>query len=82
MIESGHVPGKGRIRASILKLFPRVPEKGRIDECTEKWLDPGEYREKVESVRVSKNILDECQKRAKSLGIPKNSRIRASIGKR
>ena len=37
MIESGRVLGKGRIRASIQKLFPRIPEMGRTYESTEKW---------------------------------------------
>ena len=72
MVESGRVPGKGRIRASIEKLSwrvprkvrinasteklcRRVPEKGRISVSTEKWYNPTEYREKVESLRVSKN---------------------------
>ena len=30
MVESGRVPGKGRIRASTEKLSGRVPDKGRI----------------------------------------------------
>ena len=38
MVESGRVPGKGRIRASIEKLSRRVLEKGRM----------GEYRKMVE----------------------------------
>ena len=76
MVESGRVPGKGRIRAgiekqsglvpengwiraSIEKLSRWVPEKGRICVSTEKWWNPGEYREKVETLRVSKNYLSE-----------------------
>ena len=35
IVESLGVPGKSRIRASIKKLFARVPEKGRISESTE-----------------------------------------------
>ena len=50
MVESGRVPGKGRIRATIEKLSWIVPEKGRISVSTEKWWNPDEYREKVESV--------------------------------
>ena len=50
MIESGRVLGKRRIRASIEKLSGRVAEKGRISVSIEKWKNPGEYREKVESV--------------------------------
>ena len=63
MVESGRVPRKGRILASIEKLSKRVPEKGRICLSTEKWQNPGEYREKVESIRVSKNFLDKYRKR-------------------
>ena len=59
MVESRRVPGIGRICTSIEKLSQRVPEKGRICVSAEKWQNPGEYREKVESVRVSKNSLDE-----------------------
>ena len=39
MIESERVPGKGRIRATIEKLFGRVSEKGRICVSTEKWYE-------------------------------------------
>ena len=46
-----------------------VPEKGRISVSTEKWQNSGEYREKVESVRVSKKL---------SRRIPKKGRI--SVG--
>ena len=67
MIESGLVPGKGRIHSSIKKLSQRVPEKGRICVSTEKWYNMGEYREKVESVRVSKTFPDEYQKMVKSM---------------
>ena len=57
MVESGRVPGKGRIRAIIEKLSRRVPKNGRFSVSTEKWWNPGEYPEKVESVRVPKNCL-------------------------
>ena len=50
MVESERVPGKGRIRASIKKVSRRVPKKGRMSVSTEKRKNPGEYREKVESV--------------------------------
>ena len=43
MVESGRVPGKGRIRPSIEKLSRRVPQK-RSNQC--------EYRKIVESGRV------------------------------
>ena len=53
MVEPGRVPGKGRIRASIEELSERVSKNGRIKVSTEKWKNPGEYREKVESGWVS-----------------------------
>ena len=37
MVESGRVPGKGRICSSIEKLSGRVPKKGRMSVWTEKW---------------------------------------------
>ena len=46
MVESGRVPGKGRIRTNIEKLFGQVPKNGRFSMCTEKL---------VESVRVPEN---------------------------
>ena len=67
MEESGSVSGKGRIRASFEKLSRVVPEKGRICVSTEKWHHPGQYREKVEYVRVSKNCLGEYRKRVESV---------------
>ena len=62
MESSRSVPGKGRIRASVEKLSQRVSKKGRICVSTEKSQNPGEYREKVESVRVSKNCPDDYPK--------------------
>ena len=59
MVESGRAPGKGRIRASTEKLSGRVTEEGTISVSTEKWLNPGEYREKVESVQLPKNCPEE-----------------------
>ena len=67
MVESVQVPGKGRIRASIEKLFKWVPEKGPINVCTEKWKNPGDYKKKVESVQVSKNCSNEYKKRVQSM---------------
>ena len=67
MASSGSVPGKGRICARVKKLSRRVPENGRISVNTEKWHNSGQYREKVESVRVSKNSLEEYGKRVESL---------------
>ena len=59
MVESGRLPVNGRIRAIIENLFGCVPKNGPISVSTEKWSNPCEYREKVESVRVSKNCSDE-----------------------
>ena len=81
MAESGSVPGKCRIRGSVEKLSQRVLEKGRISVSTEKGKNPGEYREKVESVRVSKNCPGEYRKRVESLSVPKNGTIRENTGK-
>ena len=67
MVESGRVPGNGRIRASIEKLSGRVREKGRMSVSTEKWINPGEYREIVEYVRVSKKCPDEYEKMVESV---------------
>ena len=62
MAESGSVPGKGRIRTSVEKGSRGVPEKGRLYGGTEKLQNRGQYLEKVESVRVSKNCLGEYLK--------------------
>ena len=67
MEESGSVPGKGRIPTSVEKLSPRVPEKGRLCVRIEKWHNPGQNRQKVESVRVSKNCPGEYRKRVDSV---------------
>ena len=56
MVESGRVPKKGIIHASIEKRSRRVPKKGRINVSTKKWYNPGDYLEKVEFVRVPKNF--------------------------
>ena len=82
MVEFVRVPRKGRIPTTIEKLFGWVPEKGPINVSTEKWKNPGEYQEKVESVRVSKNCSDEYRKSLQSVWVRKNGRIRASTGKR
>ena len=41
MVESGQVPGKGRIRASIKKLSRRVSKKGRSSVSIEKIIESG-----------------------------------------
>ena len=77
----GRVRGKGRIRASTETLSERVPKNGRIRISTGKWKDSGEYRDKVESVRVSKNCPNEYRKMVESGSIPENDGIRASTEK-
>ena len=67
MVESGGILGKGRIRTSIEKVSRREPEKGRISVSTEKWLNPGEYWEMVESVRVSTTCRGEYRKKVESV---------------
>ena len=78
MVQFGGVPRKGRIRASIKKLFGQVQKKCSISVSTGKWSNPREYREKVESERVSKNCTDECRKMVESVLVPENGRIYAS----
>ena len=72
MEESGRVPGKGRIRASIEKLSRRIPKRGRMGVITEKWYNVSEHRDKVESVRVSKICPDR---------VPEKGRISVSTEK-
>ena len=45
-------------------------------------LESGEYREKVESMRVPKNCPHEHEKMVESVSGPENSRIGESTGKR
>ena len=66
MASSVSVPGKGRIRASVEKLYRGVSEKVRICVSTEKYQNPGQYREKVEFVRVSNNCPGEYRIRVES----------------
>ena len=88
MVESGRVRGKCRIRPSIDNLRRGVLEKYRIYVSTEKWQNPAENREMVESVRVSKNCpastgkgsnLCEYRKMVESGRVPGKGRIRPSI---
>ena len=67
IIEPGRVPGKSGIRASTGKLSLRVPKNGRIGVSTEKLLNPGEYREIAESVRVPENCPNEYRKMVESV---------------
>ena len=90
MAESERVPGKRRIHASLEKLSRCESEKGRICVSTDQSKNTGEYREKIESVRVSKNFpaitgkrsnLCENRQIEESGLVPGKDRIRASIEK-
>ena len=67
MLESERLPGKRRIRSSTDNLSGRVPQNGRMSVSTAKWWNPGEYREKVESVGVLKKCPDEYRKMVESV---------------
>ena len=67
MVQSGRVSGKARIRPSTEKVSGRVSEEGTICVRTLKFSNPGQYREKVESVRVPKKCPDEYRKRVQSV---------------
>ena len=71
MVESGRVPGKGRIRASIEKLSRRVLEKGRM----------GEYWKMVEFGRVPEKGRIRASIEKHSGWIPEKGRIRLSTEK-
>ena len=67
MGEFGIVPGKGIIRASDERLARRVSKNDKISVRTEKELNPGDYKVKVESVRVSNNCPSEYRKMVESV---------------
>ena len=67
MVQSGSVSGKARIRPSTEKVSGRVSEEGTIYVRTQKLYNPGEYGEKVESVRVPKKCPDEYRRRVQSV---------------
>ena len=67
MVESVRLPAKDGIRASAEKLSGPVRKNGRISVSTRKLLNPGKYREKVESVRVPKNCPDQYGKMVESV---------------
>ena len=71
MVESGKVPGKGRIRASIEKQSRRVLEKGRM----------GEYRKMVEFGRVPEKGRIRASIEKHSGRVPEKGRIRLSTEK-
>ena len=58
-----------------------VPKNGRIRVSTEKWYNPDEYQEKVDSVREQQNCPNEYRKMVESVSVPENGRIRARIEK-
>ena len=61
-MESGGLPGKGRIPESIEKLSRRVPKKGRICVSTEKWSNPCEYQEKEDPYECQRTFLVSTEK--------------------
>ena len=67
MVESGRVPGKGRIRASTGKRQNPCEFQKTFPYSTEKGSTLLEYRKKVESVRVSRNCPDEYRNRVESV---------------
>ena len=69
MVESGRVPGNGRIRLSIEKLSRRVPQK-RSNQC--------EYRKIVESQRVPEKGRIRPSMEKLSRRVPKKGRSSVS----
>ena len=61
MVESGRVPENARIGASTVKLSGRVLKNGN-SVIIGKLLNPGEYREKLESARVPKTVWTSTEK--------------------
>ena len=72
MVESGRVPGKGRIRPSNEKLSGRYSEEGTICVSTQKWKNLGEYREMVDSGRVTEKDRIRASIENLSQRIPEN----------
>ena len=71
ILEFGRVQEKDGIRASAENLSGPVRKNGRISVSTGKLLNPGEYQQKVESVRVPKNCPDQFEKMVESVSVPK-----------
>ena len=67
LFESRRVPAKDGIRASTKKHYGPERKNGRMCVSTGTLLNPGEYRQKVESVRVPKNCLDQFRKMVESV---------------
>ena len=90
-VDSGGVPGKGIILASIEKLFRRVPETGQICVSTKKGSNHCEYRKIVESgrelgkgrIRPSiEKLSGRVPKKGRISVSTENGRIRERTGKR
>ena len=82
LFESRRVRAKDGIRASTKKHSGPVRKNGRMCVSTGTLLNPGEYRQKVESVLVPKNCLDQFRKMVESVWVPEHCWIRATTGKR
>ena len=67
MVKSRRLLAKDGICASTEKLSGLVRKNGRISVSTEKLLNPGDYRQKMESVRVPKNYPYEYGKMVESV---------------
>ena len=67
MVDSGRVARKGTIRASTKKLSGRLLENGITNVSAIKLHTLGEYRLKVESVRLLKNCLGDYRKMVESV---------------
>ena len=81
MVESVWVPKNCWIRANTEKLSGPVRKNCRISVSTEKLLNPGDHRQKTESVRVPKNCPDQFGKIFESVWVPEHCWIQASNGK-
>ena len=81
MVDSVRVARKGTIRASTKKLSGRLLENGITNVSAIKLHTLGEYRLKVESVRVPKTCSSGYRKSLESVQLPENGRLRESIGK-
>ena len=62
IVESGRIPAKDGIRASTEKLSEPIRKNYRISVSTDKLLNPGDYWQKLESVRVLKSCPDQFEK--------------------
>ena len=72
MLESGRVPGKGRIRASVEKLSRRVP----------KIVESGRLLEKSKICANTGNLSGGVLENGRIIVVPKIGRIRARTEKR